>query len=103
MARLASEDRRGLWKLRMVATIAPWLGVLLTCLQWPTAFGGFGADELTIMSVILGRLGNVCVFIPIGLGAGLLAAGVEAGLRGIAASLDLSAKKGWAELRLLTR
>ncbi|MBL8213081.1 MAG: hypothetical protein JNK87_20360 [Bryobacterales bacterium] len=104
IGRLSVEWRRRVWGLRTIAAVAPWMGILLTGLEWQTAFGGgFGADRFTIMTATVGRLGDVFTFIPLGLGTGLLAVWTEATIQGMAADRKASARKGWAELSLLTR
>jgi biopolymer transport protein ExbB/TolQ len=105
MALLHYHAQRDLAGLRTIATLAPWLGILATCVEIIGCFKGIIGDvrDESWRFIMVGSLGDACVCVALGGAIGVATAWVRDWIEHAAAELDLETRRGWAELRVLTR
>jgi biopolymer transport protein ExbB/TolQ len=72
--------KRGLKTLATIASVAPWLGLLITVIGIVGSFVGCGGEKSTCMAAIVDRLANVIARSALGLLVGIIALSFSIGI-----------------------
>ena len=92
------DMRRGLNTLATIASVAPWLGLLITVIGMVGSFVGCGEEKSTSIAAIVDRLANAIARSALGLGVGVISLCFYRYLLGLLEGLDLEMRNLALEL-----